>query len=111
MAHNTKVTADANAPPITKILAEFVATHPSGKFPAHVEREAHRTFMNWLGCAIGAHRETPSAAASGSRNEVWNHPFTDRYTNKMLTFDGGVATEFWEMAAGQRPMPAAWSSD
>jgi len=56
MAHNTKVTADVNAPPITRILAEFVTNHPSAAFPAHVEREAHRTFMNWLGCAIGAAR-------------------------------------------------------
>ena len=31
MAHNTKVAADANAPPITRILAEFVAEHPSGE--------------------------------------------------------------------------------
>jgi len=49
MAHNTKVTADTNAPPITRILAEFVARHPAGKFPPQVEQEAHRTFMNWLG--------------------------------------------------------------
>ena len=33
MAHNTKVAADTNAPPITRILAEFVARHPSGGFP------------------------------------------------------------------------------
>jgi 2-methylcitrate dehydratase PrpD len=70
MAHNTKVTADANAPPITRILAEFVATHPSGKFPAHVEREAHRTFMNWLGCAIGAARHPTLEAALAAVQEL-----------------------------------------
>ena len=38
MAHNTKVTADANAPPITRILAEFVATHPSRGWDDGVEQ-------------------------------------------------------------------------
>ena len=28
MARNTQVAADHNAPPVTHILAEFVATHP-----------------------------------------------------------------------------------
>ena len=28
MARNTQVAADHNAPPVTYILAEFVATHP-----------------------------------------------------------------------------------
>ena len=63
MVQNTKVVADHNAPPITKILADFVSTHPSRGWNASVEREAHRTIMNWLGCAIGAARhETVEAA-------------------------------------------------
>ena len=70
MAHNTKVTADANAPPITRILAEFVSTHPSAKFPAHVEREAHRTFMNWLGCAVGAAQHPTVEAALAAVKEL-----------------------------------------
>jgi 2-methylcitrate dehydratase PrpD len=63
MAHNTTVAADTNAPPITRILAEFVAGHPSGRFSASVEHEAHRTFYNWVGCAIGASRHDAAAAA------------------------------------------------
>jgi len=58
MAHNTRVTADQNAPPITCILANFVATHPSQGWDRGVEREAHRTLLNWIGCAIGAARAT-----------------------------------------------------
>lgn len=59
MARNTQVLADHNAPPITRLLAEYVAGHPSGGWSAEVERAAHRTFLNWLGCAIGAaHHET-----------------------------------------------------
>jgi 2-methylcitrate dehydratase PrpD len=63
MARNTAVTADLNAPPITQALAHYVATHPSRGWSDAVEAEAHRTLLNWLGCAIGAaHHEAPAAA-------------------------------------------------
>ena len=70
MAHNTKVTADANAPAVTRMLAEFVATHPSHGWDAQVEREAHRTFGNWLGCAIGASRHATLEAALAAVREL-----------------------------------------
>ena len=63
MAHNTAVAADRNAPPVTRILADFVATHPAAGWDATVEREAHRTLLNWLGCAIGASRHPTVEAA------------------------------------------------
>lgn len=63
MARNTQVAADHNAPPITQILAQHVATHPSRGWSDAVDHEAHRTFMNWLGCAVGAaHHEAADAA-------------------------------------------------
>lgn len=66
MARNTQVAADHNAPPVTQILAQFVATHPgylAGGWSAAVDHEAQRTFMNWLGCAVGAaHHEAADAA-------------------------------------------------
>ncbi len=63
MARNTQVAADHNAPPITQILAQFVATHPSRGWSDAVDHEAHRTFLNWLGCAVGAaHHEAADAA-------------------------------------------------
>lgn len=63
MARNTQVAADHNAPPITQILAQFVANHPSRGWSDAVDHEAHRTFMNWLGCAVGAaHHEAAGAA-------------------------------------------------
>src|SRR5262245_43142429 len=74
MTHGTKVAADPNAPPITGILAEFVVKHPSGNFPAAVEREAHRTLLNWVGCAIGAARHPTLAAALGAVNELAPSP-------------------------------------
>ena len=66
MARNTQVQADHNAPPVTQLLAEFVANHPShsqGGWSEAVDHEAHRTFMNWLGCAVGAaHHDAANAA-------------------------------------------------
>jgi len=63
MARNTQVTADPHAPPVTRLLAEFVAQHPSRGWSDAVDHEAHRTFLNWLGCAVGAsHHESVAAA-------------------------------------------------
>jgi 2-methylcitrate dehydratase PrpD len=85
MAINTKVTADHNAPPITQILAKFVATHPSKGWSDAVDHEAHRTFVNWLGCAVSAANHeavlaalkacqmlqpAPQAAIAGRRERV-----------------------------------------
>ncbi len=63
MARNTQVAADHNAPPITQILAQFVATHPSRGWSDAVDHEAHRTFLNWLGCAVGAAQHEAADAA------------------------------------------------
>jgi 2-methylcitrate dehydratase PrpD len=63
MARNTQVAADHNAPPVTRNLAELVAGHPSRGWTDAVEHEAHRTFMNWLGCAVGAARHESVQAA------------------------------------------------
>jgi 2-methylcitrate dehydratase PrpD len=71
MARNTQVAADHNAPPVTHILAEFVANHPgygAGGWSAAVDHEAHRTFLNWFGCAIGAARHEAADAALAAVN-------------------------------------------
>ncbi len=66
MARNTQVAADLNAPPVTSILAKFVASHPSRGWNDSVEHEAHRTFLNWVGCAVGAARHESVEAALGA---------------------------------------------
>ncbi|HWI80433.1 MmgE/PrpD family protein [Ramlibacter sp.] len=66
MARNTQVAADHNAPPITQQLAQFVATHPSRGWSDAVDHEAHRTFMNWVGCAVGAAGHESAEAALGA---------------------------------------------
>jgi 2-methylcitrate dehydratase PrpD len=63
VTRNTQVPADLTAPPITTLLARFVARHPSRGWSEAVEREAHRTFYNWLGCAIGAAQHEAADAA------------------------------------------------
>jgi 2-methylcitrate dehydratase PrpD len=63
MARNTQVAADHNAPPVTQTLANFVANHPSKGWSDAVEHEAHRTFFNWLGCAVGAAQHESADAA------------------------------------------------
>src|SRR6059058_5638392 len=63
MARNTQVTADPNAPPVTRILAEYVASHPSRGWGDAVDHEAHRTFLNWFGCAVGAAKHEAADAA------------------------------------------------
>ena len=70
MARNHPVTADQNAPPITRMLADFVATHPAQGWDAGVEREAHRTLLNWVGCAIGASRHATVEAALAAVQEL-----------------------------------------
>jgi 2-methylcitrate dehydratase PrpD len=43
----------------TKALADYVVQAQPGDLPAAVTKEAARTFVNWLGCAVGgAHHET-----------------------------------------------------
>src|SRR5260221_1867907 len=70
MAQNSKVSADHNAPLITRMLAEFVAGHPSRGWSDAVEHEAHRTFLNWFGCAIGAATHPAMEAALGAMMEL-----------------------------------------
>jgi 2-methylcitrate dehydratase PrpD len=66
LARNTQVEADPNAPPVTQILAKFVATHPSRGWSDAVDHEAHRTFLNWAGCAVGAANHEAARAALGA---------------------------------------------
>ena len=54
MTINTQVRAVTDAPAITAILARYIATHPSRGWSDAVDHEAHRTWINWVGCAVGA---------------------------------------------------------
>ena len=70
MTHTTTRTADASAPSIPRRLGAFVVEHPSGGWPQHVDHEARRTLLNWLGCAIGASRHPAVQAALAAAREL-----------------------------------------
>ena len=63
MANDTQAAVQAHPPPVTRILADFVTTHPTQGWDEGVENEARRTFLNWLGCAIGGSRHATVEAA------------------------------------------------
>lgn len=70
MTVNTTINADDHAPDVTRRLAAFVAEHPAAGWPANVEHEAHRTLLNWLGCAIGASQHPAVDAALRATQEL-----------------------------------------
>jgi len=74
MTITSNVPADRNAPPITYKLAEFVASHDSGGWDESVEHDAHRTFFNWLGCAIGASNHPAVNIALAAAKEIEPSP-------------------------------------
>jgi 2-methylcitrate dehydratase PrpD len=65
----TATAANRAAPPVTQILADFVATHRSKGWSDAIEWEAHRTLLNYFGCAIGASRHPTLESALATVNE------------------------------------------
>ena len=52
--------AAAKAPPpapVTRILARYAATSPATQVPGSVRKEAARTLLNWVGCAVGGSQQ------------------------------------------------------
>jgi 2-methylcitrate dehydratase PrpD len=41
---------------VTRTLARFIVNHRSADVPEKVRHEAARSFLNWVGCAVGASR-------------------------------------------------------
>jgi len=41
---------------VTRTLAKFIVEHRYGDIPEKVRHEAARSFLNWVGCAVGASR-------------------------------------------------------
>ena len=74
MARNQTRQADANAPAVTELLARFAVTHPSRGWSDAVDAEAHRSFANWAGCAIGPSGHATVAAALAAVQELQPAP-------------------------------------
>lgn len=44
-------------PPVTRIIARYAALAPADQVPEAVRKEATRTLLNWVGCAVGGSRQ------------------------------------------------------
>ena len=58
----------------TEVLARFARDTRFDAIPAKTLREAHRTFLNWLGCAIGASRHAAVENALAAIRPVQGPP-------------------------------------
>ncbi|MBO0905898.1 MmgE/PrpD family protein [Jiella sp. MQZ13P-4] len=66
-------------PPVTRALAEWIVSVKDGDIAEDVRQEGVRTFVNWLGCAVGgASHETVDAAIRGVA------PFSGPQTSTVL---------------------------
>ena len=43
--------------PVTRIIANYAATAPIDQVPSTVRKEASRTLLNWVGCAVGGSQQ------------------------------------------------------
>src|SRR6476469_9919647 len=53
----------------TRALAQFVVGHDAAAVPQAVRREAARSFLNWVGCAVGASRHETVECALAALSE------------------------------------------
>jgi 2-methylcitrate dehydratase PrpD len=54
---------------VTRTLARFVVNHKYSGVPEKVRHEAARSFLNWVGCAVGASRHETVERALAALNE------------------------------------------
>ena len=54
---------------VTRTLARFVVQHRYADIPANVRHEAARSFLNWVGCAVGACRHETVERALAALDE------------------------------------------
>lgn len=54
---------------VTRTLAKFIVGHKYADIPQKVRHEAARSFLNWVGCAVGASRHETVERALAALNE------------------------------------------
>jgi 2-methylcitrate dehydratase PrpD len=54
---------------VTRTLARFIVNHQYSAVPEKVRHEAARSFLNWVGCAVGASRHETVERALAALNE------------------------------------------
>ena len=76
---------------VTTALARY-ATHASyTALPAHIQTEAARTFMNWMGCALGGSQEEAVAIAVDTVGEFGGGPQAAIIGHRQRTDIGNAA--------------------
>ena len=70
---------DPNIPAVTETLADWIVGVTGNDIPDEVRREGLRTFVNWMGCAVGgSDHETVDAALRAVR------PFAGKATSTVI---------------------------
>jgi 2-methylcitrate dehydratase PrpD len=59
---------------VTRTLAKFIVNHHFGDIPEKVRHEAARSFLNWMGCAVGACRHETIERALAALSEFSGLP-------------------------------------
>ncbi|HEX9674069.1 MAG TPA: MmgE/PrpD family protein [Burkholderiales bacterium] len=54
---------------VTRTLARFIVDHRASELPQKVRHEAARSFLNWVGCAVGASRHATVERALAALDE------------------------------------------
>src|SRR5688500_792465 len=69
MAHSSIIHNGRDKMEVTKTLARFIVNHKYSDIPQKVRHEAARSFLNWVGCAVGASRHDTVERALAALNE------------------------------------------
>jgi 2-methylcitrate dehydratase PrpD len=91
VARDNAARTDRDAPAVTRILADFVATHRSRGWSDAIDHEAERTLLNYMGCAIGAARHPTVDAATAAVLELSPSPQATLYGRAERVDMGGAA--------------------
>ena len=91
MVRDADSRSGSDAPAATRILAAFVASHPSRGWSDAIDAEAGRTLLNYFGCAIGASRHPTVEAALGAALELSPAPQATLYGRRERVDLGSAA--------------------
>ena len=70
------VPALPEVPPVTAALSRYVVHSKPSDVPAPVRQEARRSFLNWMGCAVGGSRHETVDRALSALSEFAGKPTT-----------------------------------
>ncbi|WP_070105937.1 MmgE/PrpD family protein [Burkholderia plantarii] len=98
----TAAPAAANPPRVTRMLAEFIQRTSYRDLPAAARREGVRTFMNWVGVAVGGSRDATVERAVAALAPFSGPPQanllgrTERFDIMNAAFVNGVSSHIFD---------------